>query len=220
MKERIKKYIQEKHIFSEDGLILVGVSGGADSVALLLILKDLGYQIQALHCNFHLRDEESNRDELFVTELCHRNNIPLLVKHFETKEYAIQNNISIEMAARNLRYNWFYEILTETSAQCIAVAHHKDDQAETLLLNLIRGTGIRGLAGMYPLRNKIARPLLCVTRKEIISYLSQANQDYVVDSTNLKRDTTRNIIRLDIIPQFAQINPNIINIFSPTHALL
>lgn len=216
MKERIKKYIQEKHIFSEDSLILVGVSGGADSVALLLILKDLGYQIQALHCNFHLRDEESNRDELFVTELCHRNNIPLLVKHFETKEYAIQNIISIEMAARDLRYNWFYEILTETSAQCIAVAHHKDDQAETLLLNLIRGTGIRGLAGMYPLRNKIARPLLCITRKEIISYLSQANQDYVVDSTNLKRDTTRNIIRLDIIPQFAQINPNIINTLSDT----
>lgn len=220
MKEKIRKYIQANHIFSQEGLILVGVSGGADSVALLLILKELGYQTLVLHCNFHLRQEESDRDEKFVSALCNSNNIPFRTKHFNTKDYAAQNNISIEMAARDLRYNWFYEVLTETKAQCVAVAHHKNDQAETLLLNLIRGTGIRGLAGMYPLRNQIARPLLCVTRQDILSYLNERRQDFVTDSTNLERDATRNRIRLDILPQLATINPNIINTLSDTCAVL
>lgn len=220
MKEKIKKYIQTNRIFNQERLILVGVSGGADSVALLLILKDLGYQIQALHCNFHLRKEESDRDEDFVSELCSQNGIPLLIKHFNTKEYADNNNVSIEMAARYQRYNWFYEVQKSINAQCIAVAHHKNDQAETLLLNLIRGTGIRGLAGMYPLRNSIARPLLCVTRQEIISYLRNIKQDFVTDSTNLERNATRNIIRLDILPQLAEINPNIINTLSDTCSIM
>lgn len=220
MKERIRKYIQTNQIFSPEKLILVGVSGGADSVALLLILKELNYPIQALHCNFQLRGEESDRDEKFVSDLCKKNGIPLLTKHFSTTEHAIQNNSSIEMAARDLRYNWFYDVLADTNAQSIAVAHHKNDQAETLLLNLIRGTGIRGLAGMYPLRNKIARPLLCVTREDIINYLSQIKQSFVTDSTNLKRDATRNKIRLDIIPQLAQINPNIVHTLSDTCSIL
>ena len=220
MKEKVRKYIQTNQLFSQKGLILVGVSGGADSVALLLILKELGYQIQALHCNFHLRQEESDRDEKFVVKLCRENGIPLLIKHFNTKEYAKAKSISVEMAARELRYEWFYDMLSANNAQCIAVAHHKNDQAETLLLNLIRGTGIRGLAGMYPLRNKIARPLLCLTRQEILGYLSQLKQDYVTDSTNLERDATRNKIRLDILPQLAAINPNIINTLSETCSIL
>lgn len=220
MKERIRKYIQVHQIFSKEGLILVGVSGGADSVALLLILKELGYQVQALHCNFHLRQEESDRDEKFVSDFCRENEVSLLVKHFDTKDYAAKNSISMEMAARDLRYNWFYEVLTVTNAQCIAIAHHKNDQAETLLLNLIRGTGIRGLAGIYPLRNKIARPLLCVTREDILSYLSQIKQDYVTDSTNLERGATRNRVRLDILPQMAAINPNIVNTLSDTCSIM
>ena len=220
MKEKVRKYIQTNQLFSQKGLVLVGVSGGADSVALLLILKELGYQLQALHCNFHLRQEESDRDEKFVIKLCREKGIPLLTKHFKTNEYAKSESISIEMAARELRYNWFYDILSANNAQCIAVAHHKNDQAETLLLNLIRGTGIRGLAGMYPLRNKIARPLLCLTRQEILDYLSQIKQEYVTDSTNLERDATRNKIRLDILPQLAAINPNIINTLSDTCSIV
>ena len=216
MKDRIRKFIQTNQIFSPEGLILLGISGGADSVALLLILQELGYQVHALHCNFHLREDESDRDEKFVSDLCRQKDIPLLIKHFNTKEYAAKNNISIEMAARDLRYNWFYEVMAETKAQCIAVAHHKNDQAETLLLNLVRGTGIRGLAGMYPIRNNIARPLLCVTRQEILSYLNQMKQDYVTDSTNLEREATRNKIRLDILPLMAEINPNIISTLSDT----
>lgn len=220
MKEKVRKYIQTNQIFSQDGLILVGVSGGADSVALLLILKSLGYQVQALHCNFHLRQEESDRDERFVSELCRKNNIPLLIKHFNTKEYAARNNVSIEMAARDLRYNWFYDVLTDNNAQSIAVAHHRNDQAETLLLNLIRGTGIRGLAGMYPIRNQIARPLLCFTRDEILAYLNEIKQDFVTDSTNLEREATRNKVRLDILPQMAEINPSIVNTLSETCSIL
>ena len=220
MKEKVRKYIQTNQIFSQNGLILVGVSGGADSVALLLILKSLGYQVQALHCNFHLRQEESDRDERFVSELCRKNNIPLLIKHFNTKEYAARNNVSIEMAARDLRYNWFYDVLTDNNAQSIAVAHHRNDQAETLLLNLIRGTGIRGLAGMYPIRNQIARPLLCVTRDEILAYLNEIKQDFVTDSTNLEREATRNKVRLDILPQMAEINPSIVNTLSETCSIL
>ena len=220
MKEKIAKYIQKNQIFKKQGLILVGVSGGADSVALLLLLQELNFKIQALHCNFHLRGEESDRDEKFVSELCRQKNIPLLIQHFNTKEYAFLHNISIEMAARDLRYNWFYEVLAEIKAQCIAVAHHKNDQAETLILNLIRGTGIRGLAGMYPLRNNIARPLLCVTKDEILSYLSQINQDYITDSTNLEREATRNKVRLDVLPLLAEINPNIINTLSDTCSIM
>jgi tRNA(Ile)-lysidine synthase len=218
--EKVRRFIQANRIFSQDKLILVGVSGGADSVTLLLILKELGYQIQALHCNFHLRDEESDRDERFVSELCRKNGISLLINHFNTREYALRNNVSIEMAARDLRYNWFYKLLAETNAQCIAVAHHKNDQAETLLLNLVRGTGIRGLAGMYPLRNNIARPLLCVTREEILTYLNKASQDFVTDSTNLEREATRNKVRLDILPLLEAINPNIVNTLSDTCSIL
>ena len=220
MKEKVRKYIQTNQIFSQDGLILVGVSGGADSVALLLILKSLGYQVHALHCNFHLRKEESDRDEKFVSDLCRKEDIPLLIKHFDTEKYAARNNVSIEMAARDLRYNWFYDELTANNAQSIAVAHHKNDQAETLLLNLIRGTGLRGLACMYPIRNQIARPLLCVTREEILDYLNEIKQDFVTDSTNLEREATRNKVRLDILPQMAAINPSIVNTLSETCSIL
>ena len=220
MKEKVRKYIQANRILSPEGRVLVAVSGGADSVALLMVLQQLGYRIQALHCNFHLRGEESDRDERFVTELCRQKDIPLLIKHFDTREYATLHNISIEMAARDLRYDWFFGVLAETHAQCIAVAHHKNDQAETLLLNLIRGTGIRGLAGMYPLRNNIARPLLCVTREEILSYLSRQKQDYVTDSTNLEREATRNRIRLDVLPMLEEINPNIISTLSDTCSVM
>ena len=220
MKEKVRKYIQANQILTPDGLVLVAVSGGADSIALAIVLQQLGYSVQALHCNFHLRGKESDRDERFVSEFCRQKDIPLLIRHFDTREYATQHNISIEMAARDLRYEWFYQVLAETKAQCIAVAHHKNDQAETLLLNLIRGTGIRGLAGMYPLRNNIARPLLCVTREEILSYLNQMNQDYVTDSTNLEKEATRNKIRLDVLPLLAEINPNIINTLSDTCSIM
>jgi tRNA(Ile)-lysidine synthase len=184
-------------------MVFVALSGGADSTALLLIMKELGYRVEALHCNFHLRGAESDRDQAFVEELCRQQNVPLRVRHFQTEEEAKRRGISIEMAARDLRYAWF----REESEQFIAVAHHRDDQAETLLLNLLRGTGLRGLAGMQPNHDGIIRPLLCLSREEILQYLEQRGQSYVTDSTNSERIAQRNRIRLDVIPLLQSINP-------------
>lgn len=188
-------------------MILVAVSGGADSVALLCKMHEQGTDIAALHCNFHLRGEESERDERFVSDLCQKLHIPLHVKHFDTRSYAEEHHISIEMAARELRYTWFEEKRQELGAEDIAVAHHRDDQAETVLLNLIRGTGLRGLSGMHPRSGHIVRPLLNWSRQDILDYLSRIGQDFITDSTNLERDALRNRIRLDVMPLLREINP-------------
>lgn len=188
-------------------MILVAVSGGADSVALLCMMHEQGTDIAALHCNFHLRGEESERDERFVSDLCQKLHIPLHVKHFDTRSYAEELHISIEMAARELRYAWFEEKRQELGAEDIAVAHHRDDQAETVLLNLIRGTGLRGLSGMHPRSGHIVRPLLNWSRQDILDYLSRIGQDFITDSTNLERDALRNRIRLDVMPLLREINP-------------
>lgn len=210
MINKVKTYIEQKIGLQQDAFVLVALSGGADSTALLLIMKELGYKLQALHCNFHLRGEESNRDQSFVEEFCKENNIPLSVRHFNTEEYAKERGISLEMAARDLRYNWFQEELKSLNASCIAVAHHREDQAETLLLNLLRGTGLRGLAGMQAKHDDIIRPLLCLSRKEILEYLKEREQSFVVDSTNSERIAQRNKVRLDVIPLLKEINPSAI----------
>ena len=194
--DRVRRFASVHELFVYGGKYIVALSGGADSVSLLFVLKhlehELGIGVEAAHCNFHLRGNESDRDELFVTELCRRRSIPLSIKHFCTREYAQEHHTSIEMAARDLRYEWFRAEIKGTGAQGIAIAHHRDDQAETLLLNLLRGTGLRGLAGMQSHRDGIIRPLLCVSRKQILHYLSSIHQDYVTDSTNLERDALRN----------------------------
>lgn len=211
MKRKILTTIRQNELFQQEGLILVALSGGADSVALLLVLKELGYSLHALHCNFHLRGEESDRDEQFVTQLCQRLSIPISIQHFDTKSYAQEQKTSIETAARDLRYQWFQEKLDQYHAQAIAVAHHQDDQAETILLNIIRGTGIKGLTGMKLRNGNVCRPMLNVTKKQILSFLSERGQDYVTDSTNLQRDARRNKVRLDVLPMLKEINPNIVN---------
>ena len=207
MRKRVELYIRNRELIRKDQLVLVALSGGADSVALLRVLHELGYHQHALHCNFHLRGEESNRDERFVTRLCQEQGIPLSIKHFHTREYARGQHMSIEMAARAQRYEWFREQIRAHKAQGIAVAHHRDDQAETLLLNLLRGTGLRGMAGMWSHRDGVIRPLLCVGRQDILRYLASACQDYVTDSTNLERDAIRNRIRMDVLPLLEAINP-------------
>lgn len=204
---RIAQYIKKEKLFCLDDKILVALSGGADSVALLQLLLSMGYTCEAAHCNFHLRDKESDRDEAFVRQLCSKLGVPLHTVHFDTTQYATDKHISIEMAARELRYEWFETVREQCGAAVIAVAHHKDDSVETVLLNLIRGTGINGLLGIRPRNGKIARPLLCLSRSEIIAYLQHINQDYVTDSTNLSDDYTRNKIRLNLLPLMQEINP-------------
>ncbi|KAA6337326.1 tRNA(Ile)-lysidine synthase, partial [termite gut metagenome] len=206
---QVAQYIKQEELLLPAGKALVALSGGADSVALLRILLSLGYDCEATHCNFCLRGEESDRDEAFVRELCRELHIPLHVTSFETSQYAKEKHVSIEMAARELRYNWFAEIKETSGASAIAVAHHKDDNAETLLLNLIRGTGINGLCGIRPKNGDIVRPLLCLSRDEITDYLRHIKQEYVTDSTNLQDEYTRNKIRRHILPLMREINPSI-----------
>lgn len=205
---------------SPDKLYLVALSGGADSVALALMMKERGLNVYALHCNFHLRGKESDRDENFVRHFCDDKNIPLEVCHFDTRNLAKKHGMSIEMEARELRYTWFAEQAQTLKAEAICVAHHKDDQAETLLLNLIRGTGMRGLAAMHPDRTinglRILRPLLDITKQEILDYLASRHQEYVTDSTNLERDALRNRIRLDVMPMLRELNPNITDCLART----
>ena len=206
---KVERYIEKHHLLERGDKVLVALSGGADSVALLLALLKLNYSCEAIHCNFHLRDEESDRDEQFVVELCRTRGVLLHTVHFDTLEYAREHKISIEMAARELRYAAFEEYRCKREATAVAVAHHRDDNAETLLLNLIRGTGIKGLRGIQPKNGCIIRPLLCVGRSDIMEYLEWRGVGYVTDSTNLTSDYTRNKIRLEIIPRMAEINPSV-----------
>lgn len=206
---KVEKYIAKHKLLNDGSNVLVALSGGADSVALLIALLKLGYRCEAVHCNFHLRGEESNRDETFVRDLCQRLNVMLHVVEFNTTQYAKERGISIEMAARELRYDTFEKLRQERGAIAIAVAHHMDDSAETLLLNLVRGTGIKGLRGIQPKNGYIVRPLLCVSRKDIIDYLEWRGETFVTDSTNLTSEYTRNKIRLEVIPKLAEINPSI-----------
>lgn len=209
MKSKVADFIAKHQLLSRDGLHIVALSGGADSVALLLILKQLGYRIEAAHCNFHLRGEESQRDEEFVKSFCKEQDVPLHLIHFETAEYAALHQVSIEMAARDLRYGYFRQLCQDIGASTICVAHHRDDAVETLLMNLIRGAGIHGLTGIRPRNGQVVRPLLCLNRQEIEDYLRHIGQHYVVDSTNLVDDVVRNKIRLRVLPLLREINPNV-----------
>ena len=209
MKDKVADFIAKQGLLRREGLYLVALSGGADSVALLLILKDLGYRIEAAHCNFHLRGEESNRDEDFVKNLCEEKAIPLHLIHFDTKEYAALHQVSIEMAARELRYGYFRQLRQDIGAEKVCVAHHRDDAVETLLMNLMRGSGVHGLTGIRSNFGEIVRPLLVVSRQEIEDYLYSIGQCFVTDSTNLVDDVMRNKIRLNVLPLLEQINPSV-----------
>ena len=213
MLRRVLKYIRDKELLEKGDRVLVCVSGGADSVALLDVLQRGGYECLVAHCNFHLRGEESDRDERFVREVIGERlkakGEKLWVKDFDTVGYAQEKGISIEMGAREVRYRWFAEVAAETGCKAIAVAHHQNDQAETVLLNLKRGTGIRGLCGMRAKSHlgarsqepgvktiPIIRPLLCTTRDYIEHYLKDIRHlPWVDDSTNTDTSIKRNAIR-------------------------
>ena len=163
--------------------------------------------MEAVHCNFHLRGDESDRDEAFVVSLCQRLGVPLHRVHFDTKEYAALHKVSIELAARELRYRYFEQLRQDIGAEAIMVAHHRDDNVETVLMNMVRGTGIRGMAGIRPVNGHILRPLLDMSRADIVAYLARKGETYVTDSTNLEDDATRNKFRHHVIPLLQSLNP-------------
>ena len=207
MLNKVKDYIKKHKLLDINKLYLVALSGGADSVALLLLLDEMGFKVHAVHCNFHLRGEESDRDERFCENLCQQKSIPFHRIHFDTLMYAETHQISIEMAARELRYHYFEQLRQDIGAAGVCVAHHRDDTVETVLLNLVRGTGLRGLTGIHPRNGYILRPLLCVSRQKIEAYLKAKGQEYVTDSTNLEADVQRNVIRLKVLPLLKELNP-------------
>ncbi len=205
----VKTRLLRKCLLEEGARVVVGLSGGADSVALTRLLRMLGYDLVALHCNFHLRGEESLRDETFVRDFCLRHTIPLHCISFDTQAISESTHRSIEMTARDLRYAWFEKMRKEVGAQGIVVAHHRDDNAETLLLNLIRGTGIKGLSGMHWKNGHILRPLLDTRREELLRFLEETGECYVTDSSNAETVYRRNKIRHAVLPLLAEINPSI-----------
>lgn len=218
MWSKVDTYTKKYNLLNTNDLYLVALSGGADSVALLLWMQEAGYRIHAAHCNFHLRGEESDRDEAFCQALCERLDVPLHLAHFDTHEYAALHQVSIEMAARELRYRWFGQLCRDVEAAAVCVAHHRDDSVETVLMNLLRGTGLRGLTGIQPRSEledhggvggklMVLRPLLGVSRAEVEEFLAKRNQNYVTDSTNLEADVLRNRLRLQVLPLLTELNP-------------
>jgi len=216
MLDKISSYIKERKLLTPGATVIVGVSGGADSVALLHILQQTGYHCIAAHCNFHLRNEESDRDAEFVCKYANELNIPFEQTDFETKDYAGTHKVSIEMAARDLRYEWFESVRVKHHAEAIAVAHHRDDNIETLLMNLVRGTGLRGFTGIPSRNGHVVRPLLPCSREEILAYLLQYDLEYVEDSTNATTEYTRNKFRHEVIPMLETINPGVQKTLSDT----
>lgn len=201
----------KKHGISSGAGFIIAVSGGADSISLLHAFKNLNLRIIALHCNFRLRGEESDKDEEFVKGFCKSHGISLHIKQFDTGNYARQKGLSIEMAARELRYSWFREMKQKTKMDYIVTGHQADDVAETLFINLCRGTGIRGLSGIKPVNDDILRPLLSCSREEILGYIGRHQLSYRNDSSNASLDFMRNIIRHKIIPVCKEINPSFLN---------
>ena len=207
--ETITRYIEDNQLFDKNDKIVLGVSGGLDSVVLLDIMHKLGYEIVIAHCNFHLRKNESIRDEKFVEDLALSYNLQYEKTDFETLNYAASNKISIEMAARELRYNWFEEIREKVGARYIAVAHHINDSIETILLNVTRGTGLKGILGISPKVGHIVRPFLCLYREDLEKYTKDNDLKYITDSTNLEAIYKRNSMRLDVLPLLKQMNPSV-----------
>lgn len=204
-----KDFISSNTLFTANDKILLAVSGGKDSVLMAHLFKLAGFDFGMAHCNFNLRADESQRDESFVRMLAGSLEVPFYVTHFKTKEYASKQRISTQMAARDLRYKWFEEIRAANDYSFIALAQHQDDAIETILLNLTRGTGIAGLHGILPKRDKLIRPILFLSREEVNKVISNNNIDFVEDSSNLSADYARNKVRLKVIPHLKEINPNL-----------
>jgi len=212
MQKQFLKYC-EKIGLSKKTKILLTVSGGLDSMALLHLFHLSGFSIEVAHCNFNLRGEESNGDEQFVKETCDALDISFHCKHFDTETYSQLEGVSIQMAARDLRYTWFEELRRENQFDYIATAHHQDDQVETLLLNLSRGTGLKGMHGILPKQGYLLRPLLFASRASLEMWMESKPYKHREDSSNVSVKYSRNKIRHQVLPVLKEINPSLSNTF-------
>jgi tRNA(Ile)-lysidine synthase len=202
-------YISQQNLFNDQDHILLGVSGGKDSVLMAQLFKLAGFKFSIGHCNFNLRADEAQRDEAFVKLLAQELEVPFHLVHFDTESFAKAHKISIQMAARQLRYQWFEETRRANGYPYVAVAHHQNDAIETVLLNLVRGTGVSGMHGILPKRDRLIRPLLFLSRSQIDQLVDDNQLPYVEDSSNESSKYARNKIRLQVIPHLKEINPNL-----------
>lgn len=218
MLELFRQYLRDNHLLGNNEKVLVAVSGGVDSMVLLDLFKDSEYEFAIVHCNFKLRGEESDKDEKLVRDVGAKLNVHVYTQSFETKEYALNSGISTQMAARELRYKFFNEIMDEHAFHKLATAHHKDDQFETALYNFIKGTGVKGLVpfSIEEANNQIIRPLMFLTRDEIVEYAKEKNLKWREDESNKSPDYHRNRIRLKVIPELLQINPSLVDTYENT----
>lgn len=202
-----EKYVERHELFSHEDKILLAVSGGVDSMVMLSIFVRLGYNIGVAHCNFHLRGKESDDDTAMVAAECEKMNVPCHISHFDTEAEMARTGDSMEMTARRQRYEWFDELCQREGYKVVAVAHHTNDSIETFFINLLRGTGLRGLTGINRQYGKVVRPLLYASRKDILEYAKQNHIPYREDSSNLSTKYLRNKIRLGLLPMLKEINP-------------
>ncbi|HEY9195041.1 MAG TPA: tRNA lysidine(34) synthetase TilS [Mucilaginibacter sp.] len=202
-------FIEQNGLFTPATKILAAVSGGIDSVLMVHLLKAAGYNFGIAHCNFQLRDDEALRDQAFSRTLATTLDVPFHTINFDTGQYAADNKISIQMAARDMRYQWFDTISQQSGYEVIALAHHQNDTIETILLNLTRGTGIAGLHGILPKNGKLVRPLLFLTRAEIQTIVTAEGLTFVEDSSNASAKYARNKIRLEVVPKLKELNPSL-----------
>ena len=211
MKNNFLHYIHEHKLFDTKSKILLAISGGIDSVCLADLLIRSGYNVEFAHCNFKLREKESDQDEIFVSDLANKNKIPFHHISFDTNHYALSNKLSIQMAARELRYEWFEKVRREISADYIAIAHNQNDNIETFFINLINGTGLKGLRAIQNKNNFIVRPLMFASRNQIGEYVKSKSLNFREDSSNKSKKYQRNKVRHDLMPLLKQINPSIEN---------
>lgn len=214
MQKPFLDYIKKHALIKDDERVLLAVSGGIDSVVLAHLFKSSNLKFGIAHCNFQLRGIDSDNDAVFVKQLALDLDVPFYVKKFETKEHAVANGVSTQMAARELRYNWFHALLETFSYNKIAVAHHKNDNVETLIHNLTRGTSIAGLRGILPVFGKVIRPLLGVSRKELEQYAKTKKIQWREDVSNNHINYKRNFIRHEILPKFEALNPNYLEVIN------
>lgn len=206
--ERLKHYIENKQLFAKENKVLLAVSGGKDSMLMARLFHDMEQSCIIAHCNFQLRGQESDKDEELVRQYASELGFPVFVKRFETETFATINKVSIQMAARELRYDWFEELRNKQYCDVIAIAQHANDHLETMLLNLTRSTGIQGLTGIQPKRGKLIRPLLFLNSEDIAKEVAKLNVPYRDDQSNFSTKYARNKIRLEIIPKFKEIQPD------------